>query len=156
MKGESHMHKDVVILVAEDDEGHAGLIKRNLARAGIVNHLMVFKDGQDILDFLYRRGDGPHRQSGAAYVLLLDIRMPKVDGLEVLERVKEDPELCKLPVIMITTTDDPREVERCHALGCSNYIAKPIDYDNFVHAIRHLGLFLNVVQVPKINGEQTQ
>jgi CheY-like chemotaxis protein len=82
--------------------------------------------------------------------------MPKVDGLEVLERVKEDPELCKLPVIMITTTDDPREVERCHALGCSNYIAKPIDYDNFVHAIRHLGLFLNVVQVPKINGEQTQ
>ena len=153
MEKQAKMHKDVVILVAEDDEGHAGLIKRNLARAGIANNIIHFSDGQEILDFLFRNGDGPHRQSGGAYVLLLDIRMPKVDGVQVLQQVRADPELRKLPVIMVTTTDDPREVERCHVLGCSNYIAKPVDYDKFVNAIRQLGLFLAVVQVPTLNGE---
>ena len=147
------MNKDVIILVAEDDEGHAGLIKKNLARAGIINDILFFKDGQVILDFLFKRGSGLHAESGTAYVLLLDIQMPKIDGVQVLEQVKADAELCKLPVIMITTTDDPREVEHCHALGCSNYIAKPINYDKFVQAIRQLGLFLAVVEVPKINGE---
>jgi len=150
------MQKNVVILVAEDDEGHAGLIKRNLARSGIVNTVMVFRDGQEILDFLFRKGEGPHRQPGGSYILLLDIRMPKVDGVEVLRQVKADPELRKLPVTMITTTDDPREVAHCHALGCGSYITKPIDYDNFVSTIRQLGLFLAVVQVPTINGEKVE
>ena len=147
------MQQDVVILLAEDDEGHAGLIRMNLVRAGIVNQMLFFKDGQEILDFLYKRGEGPHRQSGASYILLLDIRMPKIDGVEVLKQVKSDPELHKLPVIILTTTDDPREVERCYALGCSNYIAKPVAYDDFVNAVRQLGLFLSVVQVPRINGD---
>ncbi len=153
MKGDRHMNNEVVILMAEDDEGHAGLIRKNLTRAGIVNELIHFKDGQEILDYLKRTGSGPHRKSGVAYILLLDIRMPKLDGVEVLEQVKADPELRKIPIIMITTTDDPREVERCHNLGCSNYIAKPIEYESFVNAIRQLGLFLAVVQVPKINGD---
>ncbi len=146
------MHKDVVILVAEDDAGHAGLIRKNLGRAGIVNQVLHFQDGQEVLDFLFQAGEGPHRIPGGAYILLLDIRMPKVDGVQVLERVKADPELRKLPVIMITTTDDPREVAHCHTLGCSNYITKPIDYENFMNAIRQLGLFLAVVQVPTLNG----
>lgn len=144
------MHKDVVILIAEDDEGHAGLIKKNLKRAGMVNALLVFNDGQDILDFLFRKGSKEHREFGTAYLLLLDIRMPKVDGVEVLRQVKADPDLRKMPIIMITTTDDPRDIGKCHDLGCSNYIAKPLDYDKFVTAIRQLGLFLSVVQVPKI------
>ncbi len=147
------MHTDVIILVAEDDKGHANLIKKNLKRAGIVNEVLPFIDGQEILNFLFQKGNGPHRKSGSAYVLLLDIRMPKVDGVQVLEQIKADSNLKKLPVIMITTTDDPREIENCHAMGCSNYITKPIDYENFVNAIRQLGLFLAVVQVPTINGE---
>ena len=150
------MQASVVILVAEDDDGHAGLIKKNLARAGIANEIMHFKDGQEILDFLFRQGEGPHRQPGAAYVLLLDIRMPKVDGVDVLKRVKADPDLRKLPVVIITTTDDPREVENCYALGCSSYITKPVEYDKFVTAIRQLGLFLKVVQIPNINGESIE
>jgi len=85
-------------------------------------------------------------------VLLLDIRMPKMDGTEVLEQIKMDVELRKIPVIMLTTTDDPREVEHCHVLGCSNYITKPVEYDSFVDAIRRLGLFLSIVQVPAIYG----
>jgi len=146
------MTNEVVILIAEDDEGHAALIKKNLQRDGIVNPILHFKDGQDILDYLFRRGAGPHWAKGTPLVLLLDIRMPKVDGVEVLRQIKQHEELRKIPVIMLTTTDDPREVEHCHAIGCSNYVHKPVDYDKFVAAIRQLGLFLMVVEVPTIDG----
>ncbi len=146
------MNKETIILVAEDNEGHAGLIRRNLSRAGIANKIIHFMDGQEVLDFLFRMGEGPHRVSGQSYVLLLDIRMPKVDGVEVLKRIKEDPELRKIPVVMVTTTDDPREVQECHRLGCSNYITKPVEYDAFVNAIRQLGLFLLVVEIPQIGN----
>lgn len=145
------MNQEIVILIADDDEGHAALIRKNLQRSGIANHIVHFKDGQEVLDFLFKRGERK-RESMTPYVLLLDIRMPKVSGVEVLEEIKAHKELCKIPVIMITTTDDPREVEKCHALGCSNYITKPIAYDAFVNAIRQLGLFLTVVQVPRVNG----
>lgn len=146
------MNDEVTILVAEDNEGHAGLIRKNLVRAGIVNPIMHFRDGQEILNFLFREGDIPHRQSGQEYFLLLDIRMPKVNGIEVLGRVKADPELKKMPVVMVTTTDDPREIENCHRLGCNNYITKPVEYNAFVKTIQQLGMFLSVVKVPQING----
>ena len=147
------MEKEVIILIAEDDDGHATLIQRNLRRAGIVNEIIRFKDGKEVLDFLFQKGDGAKRKSGNAHLLLLDIRMPKIDGIEVLKRVKADDELKKMPVMMLTTTDDPREVEHCHKLGCSNYVTKPIDYDKFVDAVRQLGLFLLIVQVPVIDGK---
>ncbi|MBT3233255.1 MAG: response regulator [Calditrichaeota bacterium] len=147
------MKNELVILLAEDDEGHATLIKRNLNRAGISNQIICFKDGQETLDFLFREGPGQHRESGKPYLLILDIRMPKIDGVQVLERLKRDPELKKIPVVMLTTTDDPREVDRCHRLGCSSYLTKPVDYERFVIAIRQLGLFLSIVQFPTINGE---
>ena len=105
-----------------------------------------------MLDFLLRRGEGPHRRSDTPYLLLLDIRMPQVDGIEVLRQIKEHQELRKIPVIMLTTTDDPREVERCHAIGCSSYIVKPVDYEKFAEAINNLGLYLSLVKVPEING----
>ena len=147
------MKREVVIVIAEDDEGHAALIKKNLNRAGIMNDIVHFTDGQQVLDYLFQKGKKPQRENGRPYLLLLDIRMPKVDGIEVLSKIKKNKELRKIPVIMITTTDDPLEVENCHKLGCSNYITKPIDYDKFVEAIRQLGLFLMVVEVPKINGD---
>jgi CheY-like chemotaxis protein len=146
------MKKEVTILIAEDDDGHATLIERNLKRSGISNTMLRFRDGEEILDFLFMKGNGPHRGSGDAFLLLLDIRMPKTDGVEVLRQVKADGELRKLPTIMITTTDDPREVAKCHELGCSNYITKPIDYEKFIEVIRQLGLFLLVVEVPMIDG----
>jgi len=142
--------KEVVILIAEDDDGHASLITKNLKRSGICNDIKCFKDGQEILDFLFLKGNGPHRSPEGSYILLLDIRMPLVDGVRVLRQIKEDKELSKIPVTMITTTDDPREVEECFRLGCNNYIAKPVDYNKFVEVIKQLGLFLMVVEVPAI------
>jgi CheY-like chemotaxis protein len=81
-------------------------------------------------------------------LMILDINMPRVDGVEVLTRVKADETTSKIPVIMLTTTDDPREVERCYQSGCSVYITKPVEYDAFVEAVKRLGLFLQVVQLP--------
>ena len=153
MKGE-RMNDEVIVLIVEDDDGHARLIEKNLRRASIENEMLRFTDGQQILDFLFRRGEGRKREQYASYLLLLDIRIPKMDGIEVLRQVKQDEELRKVPVIMLTTTDDPREVEVCHNLGCSNYIVKPVDFNKFAEVLSRLGLFLKIVQVPQLNGVQ--
>ncbi|MFO7980993.1 MAG: response regulator [Candidatus Aminicenantes bacterium] len=145
------MKQGVKIVIAEDDEGHATLIKKNLKRAGLRNEFIHLKDGQETLDYLFQHHKKKNRENRVPVLLLLDLKMPKVDGVEVLRQVKEDPELRKIPVTIITTTDDPREVEKCHELGCSSYITKPIDYNKFVKAIRILGLFLLVVEMPPID-----
>ncbi|MBA2225786.1 response regulator [Thermogemmata fonticola] len=135
-------HERLVILLAEDDDGHAQLIERNLKRAGVVNPIVRVADGQAALDYIRQGGNGQ------PLLLLLDINLPRVDGIEVLRQLKADPHTSKLPVIMLTTTDDPREVDRCYALGCSVYITKPVRYESFVEALRRLGMFLEIVKLP--------
>jgi CheY-like chemotaxis protein len=136
------------ILIVDDDEGHAILIRENLEAAGLANRIEHFRDGQAVLDYFF---SAPHARN-ETYLVLLDIRMPKVDGIEVLRRLKADPELKKLSIIMLTTTDDTREVERCHQLGCSVYIQKPVDYEKFADAIRRLGLFVPLMLVPPVSA----
>ena len=144
--------EDVIILLAEDDDGHAELVEESLRDAGVRNALVRFHDGQETLDFFFPTGEGGRAyQHGCAYLLLLDIRMPKVDGTEVLARIKQTPHLCQLPVIMLTTTDDPREVEHCYRLGCSVYITKPLAFQAFSEALHRLGLFIPVIDVPKLD-----
>lgn len=138
------------IILAEDDDGHATLVQRNLERSGLVNCFTRLRNGQETLDFL--RGQGEFAGTPPpALLLLLDINMPRVDGIEVLRQIRADPRTETLPVIMLTTTDDPREIERCYQLGCNVYITKPVDYQAFVEAVQRLGLFLQVVAVPR-NG----
>jgi CheY-like chemotaxis protein len=146
------MNQPPVVLIAEDDEGHAILMRHNFALAGVENPIEHFRNGQAILDYLFKRGPGPVREDGRNYVVLLDIRMPKVDGVEVLRQIKADPELRLLPVIMITTTDDAREVARCHELGCSVYLQKPVDYEKFAEAMQRLGLFIRLMKAPVVGG----
>lgn len=150
---ENGFEKKVTILIAEDDDGHAELIEENLRESGLKNTIIRFRDGQEALDFLFGEPSEsqPRRVRGQAYMMLLDIRMPRVDGVQVLQRLKQDSELKSMPVIMLTTTDDPREIQNCYALGCSCYITKPIDYRKFSDMLTRLGLFLLVVQVPSIN-----
>jgi CheY-like chemotaxis protein len=140
--------KSPTILIVDDDEGHAILIRENLEAAGLTNRMEHFRDGQAVLDYFFKQPHG----SDETFLVLLDIRMPKVDGIEVLRRLKSDADLRKLPVIMLTTTDDTREVERCHALGCSVYIQKPVDYDKFAEAIRRIGLFVPLMLVPPVGA----
>lgn len=142
--------ESLTIVLAEDDEGHATLVQRNLERAGLANGFYRLKDGQEVLDFI--RGQGAYAGRSPAIdgiLLLLDINMPRVDGVEVLRQLKADPQTASMPVIMLTTTDDPREVQRCYQLGCSVYITKPVEYPAFMEAIKRLGLFLQVVKVPR-------
>lgn len=141
--------KELIILLAEDDDGHAFLIQQNLVDAGVANQIVHVKDGQEALDYI--RCEGAYRERGVngPLLLLLDINMPRVDGVEVLRQLKADDRTDQLPVIMLTTTDDPREVKRCYDLGCGSYVTKPVAYDQFVEAIRRLGLFLAIVEVPR-------
>jgi CheY-like chemotaxis protein len=141
--------RELVILLAEDDEGHAYLIRQNLEEGGIVNRIVHVADGQEALDYIQCTGAYAGRIPNGPLLLLLDINMPRVDGVEVLRRLKSDPAFEPIPVIMLTTTDDPREVKKCYELGCSSYVTKPVDYEKFTEAIRRLGLFLSIVQIPR-------
>jgi CheY-like chemotaxis protein len=141
--------RELIILLAEDDEGHAYLVQQNLLDAGLSNRIVHVQDGQEALDYIRCAGAYRDRVPNGPLLLLLDINMPRVDGVEVLRQLKADPRTDELPVIMLTTTDDPREVKRCYELGCASYVTKPVDYDRFVEAIRRLGLFLSIVQVPR-------
>lgn len=133
----------VTIVLVEDDPGHARLIEKNLRRNNIRNDIIKFENGQHVVDFLYGSGERP-----ASILMLLDLNLPGLSGYQVLQRMKEDPSTRSIPVIVLTTTDDYREVQKCYDLGCNVYITKPIDYENFSDAIRKIGLFLSVVQFP--------
>jgi CheY-like chemotaxis protein len=149
MRGLVTMKKEFSIVVAEDDLGHFTLIQKNLFRMGFRSRILHFMDGQQVLDYLFRQGEGPHRELDKSYLLLLDIRMPKVDGIEVLRQVKADPELRTIPVIMLTTSDDEESIHRCRDLGCTDYVVKPLDIPNFIQAIHKVGLslLLSVVEM---------
>ncbi len=140
-----------IILLSDDDKGHVRLIKTNIRRAGINNDIVVFNDGQETLDFLYRKGAGPHRGKGAAYLLLLDLYMPVVSGMEVLEQLKKDDNLKKIPVVVLSISDDPEQIEHCYEIGCSKYIIKPVDYLSFSDTIRQLGRFIHREVIPSLN-----
>ena len=148
--------EQVSIVLIEDDDGHATLVERNLRRSGISNGFLRFRDGQEALDYFFGAPGAdpateaiyPSRNQLANFVVLLDLRMPRVDGFEVLRRLKAEPATASVPVIVLTTTDDPREIERCYELGCNVYITKPVEYDAFIEAVRRLGFFLQVVKLP--------
>jgi len=142
---------EVSILIVEDDAGHARLIEKNLKRAKISNLITRVEDGQEALDFLFSEGAFAGQKRPSPLLVLLDLNMPVLDGYQVLEKMKADAELKKIPVVVLTTTDDAREVTRCYQLGCSVYITKPVDYDSFCGAIQQLGFFMSIVTVP--NGE---
>lgn len=137
----------LLILLAEDDPGHGELIQRNLRRCGVLNDVRHVTDGQQALDYVFARGKYANRRPDGPLLLLLDINMPHVDGLEVLRQLKADPRTERIPAIMLTTTDDPREIERCYQFGCSAFITKPVAYEAFIEAVQRLGLFLQVVTV---------
>ncbi|MEE9457681.1 MAG: response regulator [bacterium] len=141
--------REVKILLVEDDPGHARLIEKNLRRSKISNDIQLFGDGQEVLDYLLGNDDASGLDLPAPVLVLLDLRLPRIDGYRVLERMKADERAKKIPVVVLTTTDDPREVERCYDLGCNVFITKPVDYDRFAEAVRNLGLFFSVVTIPE-------
>ena len=140
----------VNIVMIEDDEGHARLIEKNIRRAGISNTIFHFTDGTSALDYIFHADDGPRRNGPA--LILLDLNLPDMSGTDILKLIKNEPSLRRTPVVILTTTDDKMEIQHCYDLGCNVYITKPVNYDNFAAAIRQLGLFLSVIQIPDIDA----
>lgn len=145
------MNEDLVILLTEDDEGHATLIKRNLRRSGLRNSILHFNNGEKILNYLIGEGEESDWKPGTPFVILLDIRMPKISGYQVLRSLKEHVTLQNIPVIVVSTSDNPEMMDKCHDLGCLNYIIKPVDYTQFTNTIRQLGLYIKNIDVPRID-----
>jgi CheY-like chemotaxis protein len=140
--------RPVVIVMIEDDEGHARLIERNIRRAGVNNEIVQFANGTEGLAFLLGEDGSGEVSAARSLLVLLDLNLPDMTGVDILAKVKSNPHLRRSPVIILTTTDDQREIQRCYDLGANVYITKPVNYDSFANAIRQLGLFLSVMQVP--------
>ena len=141
------MTHSVTIVMIEDDEGHARLIERNIRRAGINNAIRPFPDGTSGLNYIMEDANGPVKNGPA--LVLLDLNLPDMSGTDILAKIKSHPSLKRTPVVVLTTTDDKVEIQRCYDLGCNVYITKPVNYEGFSNAIRQLGLFFSVIQVPE-------
>jgi CheY-like chemotaxis protein len=142
-------YQSVTILLAEDDPGHARLVEKNMRRFNFTNDIVVVTDGQQALDFIRAEGEYAGTTPPSPLLVLLDLNMPVLDGYQVLERLKSDERTRRIPIIILTSTEDAREVERCYDLGCNVYVTKPVEYDQFSEAIHKIGLFLMVVTVPE-------
>jgi CheY-like chemotaxis protein len=140
--------RPVVIVMVEDDEGHARLIERNIRRAGVNNEIVPFATGTDALKYLLGADGSGEESASRCLLVLLDLNLPDMSGVDILAKVKSNPHLRRSPVIILTTTDEQGEIQRCYDLGANVYITKPVNYESFAHAIRQLGLFLAVMQVP--------
>jgi DNA-binding response OmpR family regulator len=142
------MSQPVTIIMIEDDEGHARLIERNIRRSGVNNEIVPFTNGTAAVNYLFGRDGTGNDHKGRALLILLDLNLPDMTGIDILRRVRENRYLKTAPVVVLTTTDDSQEIKRCYDMGCNVYITKPVNYDSFANAIRQLGLFLSVIQVP--------
>lgn len=138
----------VRIVMIEDDEGHARLIEKNIRRAGVNNEIISFANGADALSFLLGPGGSGADSAKRHLLILLDLNLPDMSGTDILAKLKDNMHTKRFPVVVLTTTDDKREIERCYDLGANVYITKPVNYESFANAIKQLGLFLSVVQVP--------
>jgi len=136
------------ILLAEDNPADVELTLSALAEHNLANEVVVVKDGEQALDYLYRRGQYSMRGNGNPAVILLDIKMPKVDGLAVLKTIKEDKDLMTIPVVMLTSSREDRDLAECYNLGVNAYVVKPVNFDEFVAAVSKVGLFWGVINEP--------
>ncbi|MDB5589497.1 response regulator [Enterovirga sp.] len=142
------MTMPVTIIMVEDDDGHARLIEKNIRRAGVTNEILAFRDGTSAVDFFLGEDRSGIVNAGRAMLVLLDLNLPDMTGISILKIIKENEHLKRTPVVVLTTTDDQGEIQRCYDLGCNVYITKPVNYEGFSNAIRQLGLFFSVIQVP--------
>ena len=145
--------EEVEILLVEDNLSDAELTIRALKKKNLANNLVHLKNGAEALDFIFAKGNfagrDPHKMPK---VVLLDLKMPKVNGLEVLEKLRSDANARKIPVVVLTSSNEDPDIERCYALGVNSYIVKPVDFDNFVKAVSDLGFYwLLLNQVPNVN-----
>ncbi len=140
------------ILLAEDSAKDVELTLSALAENNLANEVVVARDGAEALDYLYARGKFQMRSKGNPAVVLLDIKMPKVDGLQVLKTVKSDPELKNIPVVMLTSSREERDLIESYRLGVNAFVVKPVGFQEFVKAVKELGSFWAVINEPPVGS----
>jgi CheY-like chemotaxis protein len=140
---------NIEILFAEDSLDDAALTIRALKKSGFTNKLYHVKDGAEALDFLYCKGDyAPRNMMEKPKLILLDLKMPKISGLQVLEKIKSDPIFKSVPVVILTSSKENPDIEKCYSFGANSYIVKPVDSDNFFNAIKDIGLYWMILSQP--------
>jgi len=145
------LRQPITILLVEDDDGHARLIERNLRKVNLANPIERVRDGWEAIEYLHNQGAFADRDRYARpRLVLLDINMPRMDGIEVLERIKGDAHLHSMPVIMLTSTDNQMEIDRCYSAGASGYVAKPVNIVSLGEKLQRLGMFLEIVEFPQV------
>lgn len=141
------------ILLVEDNPKDIELTLAALAKCQLANDIVVVRDGAEALDYLYHRADHASRDAGDPAVVLLDLKLPKVDGLEVLEMIKRDPERRRIPVVMLTSSREEGDLVRSYELGVNAFVVKPVDFNAFFEAIQDLGMFWAVLNEPPPRGD---
>jgi DNA-binding response OmpR family regulator len=136
------------ILLVEDDPKDVELTLTGLGEYNLANEVVVARDGEEALDYLYRRGNFASRPNGNPAVMLLDLKLPKVNGFEVLEQVRADENLKMTPVVVLTSSHEERDLVASYKLGVNAYVVKPVDFHQFVNAVRELGVFWAVINQP--------
>jgi CheY-like chemotaxis protein len=136
------------ILIVEDDPNDVELTLTALAEYNLANDVVVTRDGQQALDYLYCREEFSTRPNDNPAVLLLDLKLPKVDGLEVLQKIKSDEQLKMIPVVVLTSSHEEKDMMRSYKLGVNAYVVKPVDFHEFVNAVKELGIFWAVINKP--------
>ena len=140
--------EQITLLIAEDDDAAAHLIKTNLKRSGVQGKVIRAKDGKEALDILEHGATNGILEPRERILVLLDVNMPVKGGIQVLQEMKSSERMRMIPVIMLTTSDDPVEINTCYKLGCNFFITKPVDYAKFVNTIKNIALILEVFKIP--------
>ena len=142
------------ILYAEDSANDVELTIEALKGIGIANQIIVARDGAEALDYLYRRGRFANRQTSPPILVLLDLKLPKVSGLEVLEKIKSDPQLRTVPVVVLTSSREERDLVEGYRLGVNAFVVKPVDFQQFTESVRRIGCFWALVNEPPPKGSK--
>jgi CheY-like chemotaxis protein len=149
------MDKLGYILLADDSENDVELALRALSGYKLANEIVILRDGAEVLDHLFRQGAFSERDEVDPVLILLDINMPKINGLEVLAKVKADPRLCFIPVVMLTSSRQGLDVDECYRLGANAYVVKPVDFEQFADAVKTIGRFWAVLNELPHGGANT-
>jgi len=136
------------ILLTEDDPRDIELTLSALAEYGFANEVAVARDGKEALDYLYCKGAHKKRSNGNPLFILLDLKLPKIDGMEVLKVVKSDEKLKLIPVIILTSSRENKDLEECYRLGVNSYVVKPVEFSQFMEAVKQIGIFWAAVNEP--------
>ena len=140
------MINELSILLVEDNASDAEMTIRALKKTTLTNNLLHVKDGAQALDFVFCEGDHNHRSiESQPKVIMLDLKMPKVNGLEVLARIKSDPRTREIPVVVLTSSKEDPDIKKCYELGVNSYVVKPVEFEDFYKAVSDLGLYWMVV-----------